>query len=229
MNKPPAFQFYAKDWRSSPTVRRMSLKEEGLFIRLCALAWDSEKPGTITMSMPQICHELRVLASTLRRFLDDFPTTWRREDGKLVQPKLHGQWLKYQEISGKRSAIAQQMHMQKGGSAFAFASASAIAPAKQHQQQRFALPEWVPSEVWKAYEEMRTKIRKPMTPHARDLAVKRLWTLKGEGHDPRAVLEQSILNSWQGLFEIRRSGSQGDFDEEKTNSALRRVFGKGAS
>jgi hypothetical protein len=129
-NKPPAFQFYAKDWRSSPNVQRMTRDQRGLYIDLLALAWDSDEPGTIAMTIPQICRELRVYSATLRRLLAEFPGTWRRVGGKLVQPKLESQWHKYKEISAKRSASAQQMHMQKGG------SASASAPAFAKEQVR---------------------------------------------------------------------------------------------
>jgi hypothetical protein len=55
---------------------------------------------------------------------------------------------------------------------------------------------------------MRTKIRKPMTTRAKALAVINLDKLRAEGHAPEAVLNQSTLNSWQGLFEIKKTGGQ---------------------
>ena len=129
-NKPPAFQFYAKDWRRSMNVKGMTREQRSIFIDMMAIAWDSEIPGTILVSDEALCHELGILKRTLRRLLRMFPTCWLREDGFLTQPKLHEQWLKYQEIQQKRSASAQQMHMQKGGSAFASASAPASAKSK---------------------------------------------------------------------------------------------------
>src|SRR5271155_1931542 len=115
-NKPPAFQFYAKDWRSSPNVRMMTREERGLYIDLLALAWDSEEPGTIAMTIPQICRELRVYSASLRKFLAKNSASWQQVNGKLIQPKLSLQWDKYKEISEKRqqagsksSANAQQL------------------------------------------------------------------------------------------------------------------------
>lgn len=122
--KPPAFQFYAKDWRSSPNVRRMTLKEEGLYIRLCALAWDSDSPGTITLSDAEICREVRVFSSSLRQFLVKFPTTFRRVGDDLVQSKLHLQWVKYQEIQQKKLGRPYVEGGSASASAFAFASAN---------------------------------------------------------------------------------------------------------
>jgi len=65
------------------------------------------------------------------------------------------------------------------------------------------LPDFVPLDAWTAYVETRKAIKKPITPRASELAVTALQKLKSEGHDPRAVLEQSVLNSWQGLFPVK--------------------------
>jgi uncharacterized protein YdaU (DUF1376 family) len=67
----------------------------------------------------------------------------------------------------------------------------------------FVLPDWIPKEHWAAYEEMRNKIRKPMTDSARRMAVLKLDNLNEQGHPPGQVLRQSVFNGWQGLFPIR--------------------------
>ena len=65
------------------------------------------------------------------------------------------------------------------------------------------LPAWVPTEPWADFVEMRRAIRKPMTPKAQRLNLSELEKLRDDGHDPRAVLEQSVANSYQGLFPIK--------------------------
>ena len=45
-----------------------------------------------------------------------------------------------------------------------------------------------------------------MTKRAMELAVGKLADLMRSGHDPKAVLDQSTMNSWQGLFELKQSG-----------------------
>lgn len=70
------------------------------------------------------------------------------------------------------------------------------------------LPDWLPANDWKAYLEMRIKIRKPMTDRAKELAIRELDRLRARGHPPDKVLEQSVLNSWQGLFEIKHNGNE---------------------
>lgn len=62
--------------------------------------------------------------------------------------------------------------------------------------------------AWKAYIEMRIKIKKPMTPYAMELRINELWKLKVRGNDPVKVLEQSIASSWQGLFDLKEDKSQ---------------------
>jgi len=71
----------------------------------------------------------------------------------------------------------------------------------------FALPDWIREDVWKAYEEMRKKIRKPMTERARDLIIKKLLEMKQAGQDANAVLEQSVMSSWTGIFPIKTDTS----------------------
>lgn len=62
------------------------------------------------------------------------------------------------------------------------------------------LPDWVPDSDWQSFVEMRRTIRKPMTPRAKQLALKKLGDLRTDGHSPEAVLQQSVLNCWQDLF-----------------------------
>lgn len=67
--------------------------------------------------------------------------------------------------------------------------------------------EWVPQPEWAAFEEMRRRIRKPMTDRARELAVAELAKLRDEGHEPEAILNYAVMNSYQGLFPPRARAS----------------------
>lgn len=57
------------------------------------------------------------------------------------------------------------------------------------------------NQTWENYKEMRNKIRKPMTKAAENLALAKLGKEKVE--TAIAILEQSIFNSWQGLFPLK--------------------------
>jgi uncharacterized protein YdaU (DUF1376 family) len=54
MTKPPAFQFYAKDWLASRQVKMMSPEQRGYYIQLLAEAWDSKEPGTLPVDVEDL-------------------------------------------------------------------------------------------------------------------------------------------------------------------------------
>lgn len=59
-------------------------------------------------------------------------------------------------------------------------------------------------EAFKNFMAMRVKIRKPMSDHAIDLAKKKLEKLSGGDIEKAiAILDQSVLGSWQGLYELK--------------------------
>lgn len=66
----------------------------------------------------------------------------------------------------------------------------------------------VPAElapVWRAYAEMRKKMRKPLTDSAARLVLQTLGTLAPDRPDEmRKILEQSILNGWAGVFPLKK-------------------------
>lgn len=77
---------------------------------------------------------------------------------------------------------------------------SHIPTTSRERAQGFALPSDIPTEEWAGFEEMRVRIRKPLTDYARRQAVKRLRALSEDGWPPGDVLNHSILNNYQGLF-----------------------------
>jgi hypothetical protein len=82
----------------------------------------------------------------------------------------------------------------------------------------FALPAWIDKQAWDGYEEMRRKKRVPLTDHARNLCVKKLEEFQRRGHDPAAVLNESAMNGWQGLFEPKGgvNGASGKYSSGTT-------------
>jgi hypothetical protein len=83
--------------------------------------------------------------------------------------------------------------------------AKAKAPAKV-KPLPFAVPDWIPVEAWTAWLEVRKAKRAANTKHALDLAVRKLDKMRADGQSPAAVLDQSTLRSWTGLFPVRSEG-----------------------
>lgn len=60
------------------------------------------------------------------------------------------------------------------------------------------------SEAWGAYSDMRLKIKKPMTDRAVSMALGKLDELAPNDFEmQRKILNQSVFNSWQGLFALK--------------------------
>lgn len=56
----------------------------------------------------------------------------------------------------------------------------------------------------KDYEDMRKKIRKPLTDSAKELILKELNRLSPNEKEQIQILNQSTMNSWQGLFPLKK-------------------------
>jgi hypothetical protein len=80
-----------------------------------------------------------------------------------------------------------------------------------------ALPDWLPKEPWDAWLEVRKKNRAPNTPRALRLALTELAKLKAAGQDVQAVLEQSTLRGWRGIFPIAGAGNAPDYSSVIAN------------
>lgn len=74
---------------------------------------------------------------------------------------------------------------------------------KQRKTIESNLPEWLDLNLWNSYRQHRRALKSPMTDKAEELALRTLEGLMGQGHDPRAVIEQSIERSWKGLFPLK--------------------------
>lgn len=79
-----------------------------------------------------------------------------------------------------------------------------------------SLPEWLPAQAWASFVEMRSKIRRPMTAAAKTLIIKRLDTFRQQGQDPEAVLNQSVMASWQGVFPVKDAPAAGGGVQRKS-------------
>ena len=125
MNRPPAFQFYPKDWLSSKSVALMTLEQEGAYIHLLAHCWESDD-----CSLPDDDKQLAILSRMSERWFSDsaaiklcfvkHPT----RKGRLVNIRLHRYWKELRgkqrerAASGRKGANARwKMGCEKNGTA----------------------------------------------------------------------------------------------------------------
>lgn len=66
------------------------------------------------------------------------------------------------------------------------------------------LPDWLPKESWNEWVEYRASIKAPLNAKASKLSIDKLAKLRAEGHDPVAVIDQSIFSGkWTDLYAIK--------------------------
>jgi hypothetical protein len=68
---------------------------------------------------------------------------------------------------------------------------------------------------------MRKAIRQaPFTPRATALVLRKLGEMKLAGEDIAAVLNQSTMNGWRGVFPVRGDHAKGKGNYSKTTGAI---------
>lgn len=116
-----------------------------------------------------------------------------------------------EDAKEKFNEINEKMANPSARSPLSAKQSSARSPLSNHRREEkrreeiqgsaFQPPAKV-AQVWPDFEDHRKKLKKPMTDRARSLIVAKLESLEREGHDPIAVLEQSIRRGWQDVFPL---------------------------
>ncbi len=80
-------------------------------------------------------------------------------------------------------------------------------PSLNHKKKELAPPDGVKAETWEAFVEMRKKMKAPLTGRAAKLIANKLKTMQG---DPDVIIEQSVINGWRGIFDLKDNPKQSD-------------------
>jgi hypothetical protein len=144
----------------------------------------------------------------------------RREQNRQAQER-------YRNKNKPASAIVSQG---KPRSAQAEAEAEAEAKASRSKPTRavraagdFKIPDWLNAEDWNAY---KTSRGSKYTEAAQELAMRQLESWRQQGQDPNAILRQSVMQGWKGLFELKGGRSQPD--KNAVADAARKMVFQGA-
>jgi uncharacterized protein YdaU (DUF1376 family) len=115
-NKPPAFQFFVKDWTASPTRQMMSLAAQGAYINLLAIAWDSDPIATIPDQPDKLWKLAGAMPEEWKDIKDEVLENFEpfdEDSTRLVNKRLRRQWLELKEFSemasdrGKKGAAGR--------------------------------------------------------------------------------------------------------------------------
>ena len=71
----------------------------------------------------------------------------------------------------------------------------------------FALPDWLEKTAWQSWIKIRPA--RSRTADAQKAAVGKLEKFRAAGHDPNEIVQNSLANGWQGLFEPKHERGRG--------------------
>lgn len=87
----------------------------------------------------------------------------------------------------------------------------------------YIIPDWIDKDTWEAFLEMRKKKRAVPTEKAKELLIKELEKLRGEGQNPNEVLNQSIMRNYTGVFPLK-GGQNGAHRRDSTRLIPRKHY-----
>lgn len=92
---------------------------------------------------------------------------------------------------------------------------------KSDSDNKNDLPIFINKDLFNSFIEMRVKIKKPLTEKAKELLIKDLTKIENKKTgDANIALENSIKNSWQGVFEPKNNNHNKNFTNNDTPSFL---------
>ena len=227
MAKFPYFPFFPDDWLSSSRIDLLTAEQERGYLRLLCRSWNMPD-CTLPDNEEHLLRWSRISdANALRTLLR---TLFERNKKGWRNAKLYTLFLKAKDKHEKASSSASMRYIKKHNTANAKRTQSERT-ANQNQNQKniktkkaqvFVLPEWIDKATWNSFDEMRNKLRKPMTERAKELIVMELIKLKSLGNDPNAVLLESIRKSWQDVFPLKeKNNGSGKIAKEELMNALK--------
>ncbi len=217
----PAIQWYYRQWLGDQKVLAMDWDANGMHFWLINLSLQEDPAGTIPNDTALIRRWLRNPSDDVwRRVQPQIFSAWSLADGRWHQQGTKATAERQKAYSESRTEAANArwakrdayaLRMQCEIDALQSSTSSSIQeqipPRKKRALEPFVLPDWIPPSVWNAYLEMRQRKGKPPTAFALELVTKKLYGFMQNGHDPAAVLEQSIRSGWTDVYPVREGGN----------------------
>ena len=126
---------------------------------------------------------------------------------ELVRPQLDANRKKFENgcVKKQKGSKKEAKRKQKGSKKEANVNVNVNEECKLESQ----LPIFINKNLFDGFVEMRNKIKKPLTEHAKELLLKDLTKFENiKTGNANIALENSIKNSWQGVFEPKPNNQQ---------------------
>lgn len=198
----PFFKFDSSAWLGG-SIQFTSLESKGLFVDLCALYWESQEPVKIdTKFKVRIrCDEGTLI--DLLGTLSDLDIISQSEHGITI-PFLdslmndRNKWLKKCSNAGKKSATNKGTSSNKKEER---RKKSVERREEIEDKKEIELPEFIDSDLWKDFLEVRKKQKAQNTERALKSLINKLSEMESkESGSANRSIEESVMNSWKGVF-----------------------------
>lgn len=226
MSKLPAFQFYPGDWRKDVGVQSLSYHDRGVWWEMLCLMHESEKRGLLVLNGRPMNDEVlartlgldkQILTTTITNLLDLGVASRDDSNGALMCRRMvrDENLRQIRTEAGKKGGnpvlvnqkpTTEVKQIPTPSSSVSTASSTSL---PKSTPVAFSIPEWIDSEAWAGFEEMRKNIRAPLTDRARNGIIKELQKVCPAGDNGAAILDQSTRNSWRGIFPLKSSNGNG--------------------
>lgn len=228
--KRPAFQFYPADWRKDAELQSCSIAARGLWHEMLCIMHECDPYGEFRINgKPATSAQMaRVVGMSVPEFevalaeLEDAGVPSRTADGAVYSRRMkkdeqnRADWRDRKSKSRDCPAdVPPDVTPVSRDCPAALLSSSSSSKKEDtpslrsggvREARKPEIPDWIPPEPWAAFVEMRRKIRAPLTDRAVLLTIAELKKMR-ETEDIGAVLDQSVRNSWRGVFAVKRDGS----------------------
>lgn len=238
----PYVRFFPTDWKAG--VAGLPISVEWTYLQICVHNWDKGAPlpealfEIVLGRNPDWRRDLDLLIDHLGK-IDRTHGGGVFSGRALAEAKFAQDSLEKKRSGGKRGA--QKRWENNGSDGTPNGSANGIPNGNQNQNQNQTpskdgdppAPQGgdgddgangdlifsVPRDALKAFRQHRNKIKKPMTERAETLMIGKLEKIWIEhGHDPSAVIDQSIAGGWSGVFPLKDEGN-GRTDRQGSRTA----------
>lgn len=198
---------------------RLSMLEHGAYTLLIDACYDREQFPTLEQAIDWCWARTDEEKQAVEFVLSKFFTL---EDGKYVQSRITEEIGKYHANSKTNKRIAQEREEKRRAEKEQSVDEACtnrhltnnhkpitnnqepVKTKKAAPSSEVSLPEWIANDSFEAFIEHRKKLKAPMTNLAQTRLIAELSRLREDGNEPQAVLDQSILNGWKGVFPLKQ-------------------------
>lgn len=96
-----------------------------------------------------------------------------------------------------------------------------VAPKPKKPEPTPPLPDWIDKNTWDDFLAIRKKLKATDSNRALSILINQLAEFRSQGQNPNTILEQSISNSWKGVFGLKQqTRTRADTRAEITRSVM---------